>query len=73
MSTYVWFQYTLTPSLAAFTRMTATDDDKVIWKQWDPYSNVTETFVTGSTLTVEVQSACGLVYRKRYLIYIPTC
>ena len=47
------------------TRMT---DDEVIWKQWDPLSNVTETFVTGSTLTVEAQCACGLVYRKRYLI-----
>ena len=28
-------------------------DDEVIWKQWDPFSNVTVTFVTGSTLTVK--------------------
>ena len=31
----------------------AETDDEVIWKQWDPFSNVTVTFVTGSTLTVK--------------------
>ena len=62
---------TASPSLEALTGM-AEIDDEVIWKQWDPLSNVTETFCDRQYLDGGIPKCLFLSVLETLIIYFPT-